>query len=134
MTLSTVPSISSLSLVLRLQVLSTCSRAFTVCSCCAMYSCRYVSSWGFKWSSTIPKTLNYNTRTIIRDLRSKTVIYTDMNYIITKRRWLNGTILACHAGGPGSIPGRRRLLLLKIFHFRIEELQFISLISRVLKQ
>ena len=24
-----------------------------------------------------------------------------------KRWWLSGTILACHAGGPGSIPGQR---------------------------
>ena len=27
--------------------------------------------------------------------------------LLNKRRWLSGTILACHAGGPGSIPGRR---------------------------
>ena len=29
-----------------------------------------------------------------------------MNSII-KRRWSSGRILACHAGDPGSIPGRR---------------------------
>ena len=29
--------------------------------------------------------------------------------VVQQRRWLSGTILACHAGGPGSIPGRRTL-------------------------
>ena len=28
-----------------------------------------------------------------------------------KQRWFSGRILACHAGGPGSIPGRCKLLL-----------------------
>ena len=27
-----------------------------------------------------------------------------------KQRWFSGRILACHAGGPGSIPGRCKLL------------------------
>ena len=26
-----------------------------------------------------------------------------------KQRWFSGRILACHAGGPGSIPGRCKL-------------------------
>ncbi len=30
------------------------------------------------------------------------------NYVM--RRWFSGRILACHAGGPGSIPGRRIIL------------------------
>ena len=34
-----------------------------------------------------------------------------------ERRWLSGTILACHPGGPGSIPGRDTLFNLKILHF-----------------
>ncbi len=31
--------------------------------------------------------------------------------IVGVRRWFSGRMLACHAGGPGSIPGRRILLL-----------------------
>ena len=31
-----------------------------------------------------------------------------------QRRWLSGTILACHAGGPGSIPGRRSIFYCKL--------------------
>ena len=32
--------------------------------------------------------------------------------IISKQRWFSGRILACHAGGPGSIPGRCRVFFL----------------------
>lgn len=35
-----------------------------------------------------------------------------------KRRWFSGRMLACHAGGPGSIPGRRRIFF--IFFPRIQ--------------
>ena len=27
-------------------------------------------------------------------------------YLFREHRWFNGRMLACHAGGPGSIPGR----------------------------
>ena len=30
--------------------------------------------------------------------------------LTSKQRWFSGRILACHAGGPGSIPGRCKLL------------------------
>ena len=30
-----------------------------------------------------------------------------------KQRWFSGRILACHAGGPGSIPGRCKVLFFK---------------------
>ena len=33
----------------------------------------------------------------------------------SKHRWFSGRMLACHAGGPGSIPGRCRNILLPIF-------------------
>ncbi len=29
-----------------------------------------------------------------------------------KHRWFSGRMLACHAGGPGSIPGRCRIVFL----------------------
>ncbi|KRY77550.1 hypothetical protein T4A_831 [Trichinella pseudospiralis] len=29
------------------------------------------------------------------------------SYLYCKRRWFSGRMLACHAGDPGSIPGRR---------------------------
>ena len=31
---------------------------------------------------------------------------------VNKHRWFSGRMLACHAGGPGSIPGRRSVLFL----------------------
>jgi hypothetical protein len=31
---------------------------------------------------------------------------------ISKHRWFSGRMLACHAGGPGSIPGRCKLILI----------------------
>ena len=34
---------------------------------------------------------------------------------LCKHRWFSGRMLACHAGGPGSIPGRCNLLLAMIF-------------------
>ena len=38
---------------------------------------------------------------------------------VSKQRWFSGRILACHAGGPGSIPGRCKLLIIKKYsvHF-----------------
>ena len=36
---------------------------------------------------------------------------TDMSfaiYSVSEHRWFSGRMLACHAGGPGSIPGRCR--------------------------
>ena len=35
--------------------------------------------------------------------------------LTSKQRWFSGRILACHAGGPGSIPGRCKLLIDNIF-------------------
>ena len=32
-----------------------------------------------------------------------------MKYL--KHRWFSGRMLACHAGGPGSIPGRCKIFL-----------------------
>ena len=32
-------------------------------------------------------------------------------YLISKHRWFSGRMLACHAGGPGSIPGRCKYFL-----------------------
>ena len=32
------------------------------------------------------------------------------NDFLTKHRWFSGRMLACHAGGPGSIPGRCKFL------------------------
>ena len=29
--------------------------------------------------------------------------------LLTWQRWFSGRMLACHAGGPGSIPGRCRV-------------------------
>ena len=34
------------------------------------------------------------------------LISTSLTYGIHKHRWFSGRMLACHAGGPGSIPGR----------------------------
>ena len=42
--------------------------------------------------------------------------------IIFKQRWFSGRILACHAGGPGSIPGR-----CKLFDFYSSCLNFAAL-------
>ena len=36
-----------------------------------------------------------------------------LNLLFSKHRWFSGRMLACHAGGPGSIPGR-----CKIFFFQ----------------
>ena len=38
-----------------------------------------------------------------------------------KQRWFSGRILACHAGGPGSIPGRCKVFLIFV--------EFLSKIS-----
>merc|ERR1739846_246312 len=38
---------------------------------------------------------------------------------ITKHRWFSGRMLACHAGGPGSIPGRCSIFL--VSHLQPEE-------------
>ena len=60
-----------------------------------------------------------------------------MNY---KQRWFSGRILACHAGGPGSIPGRCRLLSTHLnaswltddkLGFEIVDTVFINLIRRI---
>ena len=32
-------------------------------------------------------------------------------FLLREHRWFNGRMLACHAGGPGSIPGRCMTLL-----------------------
>ena len=32
--------------------------------------------------------------------------------LLSKHRWFSGRMLACHAGGPGSIPGRCKTSLL----------------------
>ena len=40
----------------------------------------------------------------IRELQR--VIYLSLTKGWSKQRWFSGRILACHAGGPGSIPGR----------------------------
>ena len=43
--------------------------------------------------------------------------------------WFSGRILACHAGGPGSIPGQcKTLLLLFCLHFLDIESLIISLV------
>ena len=41
--------------------------------------------------------------------------------VITKHRWFSGRMLACHAGGPGSIPGRCNIF----FHFRNKTFQSV---------
>ncbi|TKR63366.1 hypothetical protein L596_027206 [Steinernema carpocapsae] len=32
--------------------------------------------------------------------------YMQFTYVLESSRWFSGRMLACHAGGPGSIPGR----------------------------
>ena len=41
-------------------------------------------------------------------------IYLSKEFSFNKQRWFSGRILACHAGGPGSIPGRCILALLRV--------------------
>ena len=41
--------------------------------------------------------------------------------MITKHRWFSGRMLACHAGGPGSIPGRCNIF----FHSRNNNTQSV---------
>ena len=41
-------------------------------------------------------------------------IYLTLYFEVLKQRWFSGRILACHAGGPGSIPGRCKFC--KIFN------------------
>ena len=36
-----------------------------------------------------------------------------LGFKIMEHRWFSGRMLACHAGGPGSIPGRCRLFFFK---------------------
>ena len=44
-------------------------------------------------------------------ITSKTIeLLTKIEFVGSKQRWFSGRILACHAGGPGSIPGRCKLL------------------------
>ena len=45
------------------------------------------------------------------------------------RRWFSGRMLACHAGGPGSIPGRRIFSALTHFFFFFLLLLLISHLS-----
>ena len=53
-----------------------------------------------------------------RYLRKKASFDTMLNFylskevdLLSKHRWFSGRMLACHAGGPGSIPGRCNFLL-----------------------
>ena len=49
-------------------------------------------------------------------ITSKTIeLLTKIEFVGSKQRWFSGRILACHAGGPGSIPGRCKLLIDNIF-------------------
>ena len=42
-----------------------------------------------------------------------------LSIVIYEHRWFSGRMLACHAGGPGSIPGRCNLLfLIRMIFFR----------------
>ncbi len=43
------------------------------------------------------------------------------------RRWFSGRILACHAGGPGSIPGRR--ITFAEFHSKLNNLIELNICS-----
>ena len=40
-------------------------------------------------------------------------LYNQIKTDVSKQRWFSGRILACHAGGPGSIPGRCKLLVFR---------------------
>ena len=47
-----------------------------------------------------------------------------LTYLMCKHRWFSGRMLACHAGGPGSIPGRCKVFpphpyLVHVFHIKI---------------
>ena len=59
-----------------------------------------------------------------------TPIFLDISSSFTEHRWFSGRMLACHAGGPGSIPGRCKffLLLISITIFLIYYVLFLFLI------
>ena len=47
-----------------------------------------------------------------------------LTYLMCKHRWFSGRMLACHAGGPGSIPGRCKVFLphpflVHVFHIKL---------------
>ena len=43
------------------------------------------------------------------------MLFKQFNTLGMKHRWSSGRILACHAGDPGSIPGRCKLFFLRFF-------------------
>jgi hypothetical protein len=45
-------------------------------------------------------------------------VLTTIFLFITKHRWFSGRMLACHVGGPGSIPGRcNQFFAVNIAHY-----------------
>ena len=36
------------------------------------------------------------------------------HYFLSQHRWFSGRMLACHAGGPGSIPGRCKVFCIEL--------------------
>ena len=47
-----------------------------------------------------------------------------------RHRWFSGRMLACHAGGPGSIPGRCKLFLFFVICFLVCLLLFFRLLQQ----
>ena len=46
-------------------------------------------------------------------------VFLALSHYTCEHRWFSGRMLACHAGGPGSIPGRCNLLfLIRMIFFR----------------
>ena len=82
-------------------------------SLCARFCCEYAPEYARKASKCAR--LAYLVKTGINN------IYFCINSAI-KQRWFSGRILACHAGGPGSIPGRCKLFELNRY-FRFAKLQ-----------
>ena len=46
----------------------------------------------------------YRWQSVTRVVR--VLLCTSLTYGVYEHRWFSGRMLACHAGGPGSIPGR----------------------------
>ena len=62
----------------------------------------------------------YNPNRLVQFI--KVNLYVTLYLKVPKQRWFSGRILACHAGGPGSIPGRCKFckIVNRLVYFRLK--------------